>query len=250
MVSTDYYLIVSAVLFTIGVLGVLVRRNAIVMFMSLGSHRRAIEVGNPVQLRGEKLQRIPPRKLRCGDTHRGYRSVRPLESAFSETVDVSRVGLFKRSMDVLVVSLERITPVRLWIGAFPFPDLVRVHPNTILLDPTRKALQALAVVILAHPRTVVVVPPVDTANQAATFDASVGEERPPVQTPAVQDRHVVVVSNDHEIDVTHERMGRLAVYERIPIGDSDLVHRNSLPVTASVRRENAYGRRNGSPIVP
>ena len=35
MVSTDYYLIVSAVLFTIGVLGVLVRRNAIVMFMSI-----------------------------------------------------------------------------------------------------------------------------------------------------------------------------------------------------------------------
>ncbi len=35
MVATDYYLIVSAVLFTIGVLGVLVRRNAIVMFMSI-----------------------------------------------------------------------------------------------------------------------------------------------------------------------------------------------------------------------
>ncbi len=34
-VPVDYYLVVSAVLFTIGVVGVLVRRNAIVMFMSI-----------------------------------------------------------------------------------------------------------------------------------------------------------------------------------------------------------------------
>jgi NADH-quinone oxidoreductase subunit K len=35
VIPIDYYLAVSAVLFTIGVLGVLVRRNAIVMFMSI-----------------------------------------------------------------------------------------------------------------------------------------------------------------------------------------------------------------------
>ena len=34
-IPVDYYLVVSAVLFTIGVVGVLVRRNAIVMFMSV-----------------------------------------------------------------------------------------------------------------------------------------------------------------------------------------------------------------------
>lgn len=34
-VPTSYVLILSAVLFTLGVLGVLVRRNAIVMFMSI-----------------------------------------------------------------------------------------------------------------------------------------------------------------------------------------------------------------------
>jgi NADH-quinone oxidoreductase subunit K len=34
-IPVDYYLVVSAVLFTIGVLGVLVRRNAIVMFMCI-----------------------------------------------------------------------------------------------------------------------------------------------------------------------------------------------------------------------
>jgi len=35
MVPTSYYLILSAILFTIGVAGVLVRRNAIIIFMSV-----------------------------------------------------------------------------------------------------------------------------------------------------------------------------------------------------------------------
>jgi len=35
MVPTTYYLVLSAVLFTIGALGVLLRRNAIVIFMSI-----------------------------------------------------------------------------------------------------------------------------------------------------------------------------------------------------------------------
>lgn len=35
MVPTSYYILLSAALFTIGVLGVLVRRNAIVVFMSV-----------------------------------------------------------------------------------------------------------------------------------------------------------------------------------------------------------------------
>lgn len=35
MVPVSYYLVLSAVLFTIGVTGVMLRRNALVMFMSL-----------------------------------------------------------------------------------------------------------------------------------------------------------------------------------------------------------------------
>lgn len=35
MIPTTYYLSVSAILFTIGVLGVLVRRNAIIIFMCI-----------------------------------------------------------------------------------------------------------------------------------------------------------------------------------------------------------------------
>jgi NADH-quinone oxidoreductase subunit K len=35
MIPLTYYLIVSAVLFTLGVLGVLIRRNALIVFMSI-----------------------------------------------------------------------------------------------------------------------------------------------------------------------------------------------------------------------
>ncbi len=35
MVPVDYYIILSAVLFAIGVMGVLVRRNALIIFMSI-----------------------------------------------------------------------------------------------------------------------------------------------------------------------------------------------------------------------
>lgn len=35
MVPTSYFVILSAILFTIGVLGVLIRRNALVVFMSI-----------------------------------------------------------------------------------------------------------------------------------------------------------------------------------------------------------------------
>ncbi|MDY7034309.1 MAG: NADH-quinone oxidoreductase subunit NuoK [Thermodesulfobacteriota bacterium] len=35
MIPISYYLILSAILFTIGVIGVLIRRNAIIIFMSI-----------------------------------------------------------------------------------------------------------------------------------------------------------------------------------------------------------------------
>ena len=35
MVPIDYYIMLSAILFTIGVLGVLIRRNALIIFMSV-----------------------------------------------------------------------------------------------------------------------------------------------------------------------------------------------------------------------
>ena len=35
MIPIDYYIVLSAILFTIGVVGVLIRRNALIIFMSI-----------------------------------------------------------------------------------------------------------------------------------------------------------------------------------------------------------------------
>ncbi len=44
MVPASYYLILSAVLFTLGVVGVLIRRNALVMFMSVEMMLNAVNL--------------------------------------------------------------------------------------------------------------------------------------------------------------------------------------------------------------
>ena len=44
MVPASYYLILSAVLFTLGAIGVLIRRNALVMFMSVEMMLNAVNL--------------------------------------------------------------------------------------------------------------------------------------------------------------------------------------------------------------
>jgi NADH-quinone oxidoreductase subunit K len=44
MVPTEYYLILSAVLFTIGVAGVLIRRNVLIIFMSVEMMLNAVNL--------------------------------------------------------------------------------------------------------------------------------------------------------------------------------------------------------------
>ncbi len=44
MVPTSFYLILSAILFTIGVVGVLVRRNVLIIFMSVEMMLNAVNL--------------------------------------------------------------------------------------------------------------------------------------------------------------------------------------------------------------
>lgn len=44
MVPTSYYLILSAILFTIGVIGVMVRRNVLIIFMSVEMMLNAVNL--------------------------------------------------------------------------------------------------------------------------------------------------------------------------------------------------------------
>jgi len=44
MVPTEYYLVLSAILFTIGVVGVLIRRNVLIIFMSVEMMLNAVNL--------------------------------------------------------------------------------------------------------------------------------------------------------------------------------------------------------------
>ena len=67
MVTTSYYILLSAILFTIGVVGVLIRRNAIIVFMSVElmlnsanlafvAFARAFQTGNAVNAAAMSVQ--------------------------------------------------------------------------------------------------------------------------------------------------------------------------------------------------
>jgi len=61
---TTYYLVISAMLFTIGVLGVLVRRNAVVIFMCIELMLNAANLAFVAAARG--LPRMPGQSAELG----------------------------------------------------------------------------------------------------------------------------------------------------------------------------------------
>ena len=44
MVATEYYLVLSAILFTVGVVGVMIRRNVLIIFMSVEMMLNAVNL--------------------------------------------------------------------------------------------------------------------------------------------------------------------------------------------------------------
>ena len=83
----------------------------------------------------------------------------------------------------------------------PSADLVRVDQNLAVLSPRGELGQDFFVIVFADAGIEAVVPVVDAADQVLAVDMAVGHERAPVQAAAVEDRHVVVVAHDAEIDV-------------------------------------------------
>jgi NADH-quinone oxidoreductase subunit K len=64
MVSINYYVILSAILFTIGALGVLIRRNPLIMFMSIelmlnAANLAFVAFGRSFQIANEIAKREP-----------------------------------------------------------------------------------------------------------------------------------------------------------------------------------------------
>ena len=69
-----------------------------------------------------------------------------------------------------------------------------------------------------------VVPAVHAAHEVVASDAAVGEQGATMLAATVQHRDLVVVADDHEVDVADEGSGRLAVGQVAPASDVVWLH--------------------------
>ena len=122
-------------------------------------------------------------------------------------------------MDVLVRSLILVPLIRLWVLAFPLPDFVFVNIDSVVLYPCIKFGEAFRVLIFADTGIVVVIPLVNATYQVFAVNVTVSEQCPAVMTPAVKHRYIVVIPDDHEIDVRNESISRLAIIEFAEVSD-------------------------------
>ena len=57
----------------------------------------------------------------------------------------------------------------------------------------------------------------NAAKEIIAVDVSVAHQRPAVKTTAEQNRYLVVVSNDYQVDLTGQRVSGLAILKLTPI---------------------------------
>jgi hypothetical protein len=88
-----------------------------------------------------------------------------------------------------------------------------------LVDPRSERLEFFGVVILADSRIVSIIPPMNATDEVSTLDVSVTQEDSTVETPAVQNRNLVVVSDNHEIDALDAGVCGFTIGEVAPDGD-------------------------------
>ena len=131
---------------------------------------------------------------------------------------------------VLPCTLIGRTVVRLRVRLLPLEDLLFVYVERIAIDPRGELVELLFVGVAAHSGHVHVVPPVKTADEIDPGDMAVGEHRPPVQTPAVQHRVVVIPPDDDQVDVADEGTNRLPIRNLTPFCDLDSFHDDLLPI--------------------
>ena len=162
-----------------------------------------VEVGHAVKLRRDELDVVPARQILAWHAHGHDDSVVAglAEPVPGIALDEPHMGLFGRGVGVGVEALIFIPIEGLRVVLPPSADLVRIDQNLAVLSPRGELGQDFFVIVFADAGIEAVVPVVDAADQVLAVDMAVGHERAPVQAAAVEDRHVVVVAHDAEIDV-------------------------------------------------
>ena len=201
-----------------------------------------------MELGGDELNVVPARQVLARHAHGHDDAVMAGlgEPVLGVALDEPDMGLLGRGVSVGVEAEIFVAVEGLWVVLPPRSDLVRIDQDLAVLDPRRELGQDLCVIVFADARIEAVIPIVHAADQVLAVDMAVGHERAPVQTAAVEDRHVVVVAHDAEIDLAGQRISRLAVLQFVKRLDRDLVHRGPClppargPRAASYRPSRAF----------
>ena len=143
-----------------------------------------------------------------------------LDAASGQQLDVAVMGFSRRAVEVRVQSEVPVPVIGLCVLLFPLPDLGGVYEHRVLVrvDPRPELVQYLVVGVLAHTGIVSIVPVVHPTDEVLTADVPVGEECAAMKASSVQHGDVVVVADDHEIDVLDQGVRRLPVLELAPGG--------------------------------
>ena len=179
------------------------------------------------ELSGQDQHVVPGRQVLARHPHRRHRAIVTdvLQPVPRELLNLLVERFLRYPMDVRVEAQILLSIVGLRRLVRPSPNLLLVdeHRVRVVIDPGSELGQNLGVVVGAHARIDSVVPAVQATDEVVAFDLSIDHQGPSMQTSTVQYRHLVVVPKNHQIDARHQCVGRHAVSERAPLGDSNLL---------------------------
>ena len=123
----------------------------------------------------------------------------------------------------------------------PSIDLILINQNIIAIDPSLELGQLFLIFVKRHAAVESVVPVMHTANEVLTTQKAVRHQRAPVQTATIEHRHFVIDAHDDKIDLAHQRIGRVAVFEVSEFGYGALCHRVAFLVLVGVGISAKFG---------
>lgn len=136
-------------------------------------------------------------------------------------VDFAGMRLFSGAMTGVSIEPQiRFAEIGLRVLMRPGVDFILINQNIIALDPSLEFGQLFRVVVRGHAAVEAVIPIMHTANEVLATHKAVRHQSAPVQTATIEHRHVVIDAHDDKIDLAHQRIGRVAVFEVTEFGNA------------------------------
>ena len=179
-----------------------------------------------MQLPDDKLQIIPLGQLIARHTHGIRRAVMPglAQAVVGELANEFDVGLVLRAHRVLKRALIGIANVGLGMLLCPRSDFIFIYADLAVFEPGIKLGQRLGIVVFAHARVDAIVPAVQAADKIVAVHVAVRHQRTAVCATPVKHADLIVVTNDHQIDIAHQSVRRHAILQSVPARHGNFVH--------------------------